>query len=228
MADTTLIEGPGERWKVVIGDISSFRNKVGEEVLAALCACFVHTDRLISLTTFMHLSMQRFGVDTITHSRNLHTMVWFAVGTLRELALAIRAFRASLAKRGLLEPNSPAWVKLREVENRWDGDAFFRAYRDKVAFHADLEVVEAGLRGLCADETEVVFCEGDCAKGSESSFRLGLEALLKGMGAPPDAYGPFFVTVQEDQGIGFVLEEALTELMQKVGITNEGRAVELM
>lgn len=228
MVDATLVNGPGPRWKFVVRDIRVFREKVGDEVLASLCACFVHTDRLTSLITFMYASLQHYAEDTVVHSRNLHTMVWFVVGTLRELALALRAFRSALAKRGLLDPNSAAWIKLREVEARWDGDRTFRDFRDKVAFHVDRDVVTAGLDGLHADETEVTFCEGDGSRDSDTSFRIGLEALLKGMGMPPEAYEPFFQTVREDHGIGRVLQEAVNELMEKLDIVSNEQNAEVM
>jgi hypothetical protein len=34
-------------------------------------------------------------------------LVWFRIGTLRELALVLRDLRAALAKRGLLDAESP-------------------------------------------------------------------------------------------------------------------------
>ena len=57
-------------------------------------------------------------------------MVWFTIGTLRELARAIRDCRAALKKRGMLQADSPLWLKLREIEDRWERDETFRKMRD--------------------------------------------------------------------------------------------------
>ena len=72
-----------------------------------------------------YASEQLHGKDSIAFGRDLHTMVWFTIGTLRELALALQALRSALKKRGLLDSGSAPWVTLRELEERWRGNEFF-------------------------------------------------------------------------------------------------------
>jgi hypothetical protein len=134
-----------DRWRIELRGLKTFRETLGADVFNAFCRCFVHADRLVSMRSFGFLSMKHDGETSLSFTRNLQTMIWFSVGTLRELALAIRALRSALAKRGMLDPNSKPWQDLRALEDRWEGDCFFRAMRNIVAFHVDEEIVEKGL-----------------------------------------------------------------------------------
>src|SRR5262245_33604459 len=107
-----------------------------------------------------YLSQERYGRDSIAFGRVLHTMVWFTIGTLRELARAIKDCRAALAKRKLLDPDSPPWSKLRDLEDRWERDETFYKMRNKAAFHVDADVVEAGLATLAAERTHAELSRG--------------------------------------------------------------------
>ena len=107
------------------------------------------------------------------------TMVWFTIGTLRELALAIRAARTALAKRGWLEPKSEHWVTLRALEDRWENDEFFRTKRNVAAFHVDEEVIDKGLNELVKDQV-IDLAEGQGQKNVDSTLSLGALALSSG------------------------------------------------
>ena len=108
-------------------------------------------------------------------------MVWFTIGTLRELAIAIQALRSALARRGRLNPKSDAWVKLRALEDRWEGTEFYRKKRDVAAFHVDDKVIDKGLDELIKDK-DVTLSHGDGQKTVESQLVLGLLALHNGLG----------------------------------------------
>ena len=84
-------------------------------------------------------------------------MVWFTVGTLRELGLALKDLRSALEKRGLLDSGSVPWVTLRELEARWDRDKFFRKMRNVAAFHIDKKIIDAGLTNMLKDSGVVPF-----------------------------------------------------------------------
>lgn len=209
-----------ERWKILIRDFRAFRERLGPDVVRAFCCCFVHADRLTSLISFGFLSQQHYGRDAIGFNRNLQTMVWFTVGTLRELASAIRDLRSALAKRGARQPDAPCWVKLREVEKRWEDDPFYRDMRNIVAFHVDPDVVEKGLAAL-EDRPEVTLCDGEGPKRDASSLILGWDALFMGLDKDLPEFEKFAATVGEDHGIESAVQEAFILALESADIPIE-------
>ncbi len=213
-----LIKEEGtDHWKIELRDLKAFRDILGADVVNAFCRCFVHADRLTSLFSFAYTSMKYHGEASLAFTRDLQTMAWFAVGTLRELALAIRDLRSALAKRGMLDPNSKPWKALRAVEDRWDGDPFYREMRNIVAFHVDSAAIDKGLIAMEA-EGNAILCEGEGSKLGQASMRLGLEALLKGSGKTLADFERFMKTVSEDQGISTTIQEALILALETNGI----------
>jgi hypothetical protein len=209
-----------ERWSIEIRGFEHFRNALGPDVTRAFSRCFVHVDRLTSLTAFAFHTLPRYPEDSPAFGRNLQTTVWFVVGTLRELATAIRDLRSALAKRGILDPNSDPWVQLREVERRWEDDPFYREMRNIAAFHVDPDVVEKGLTALEAQGT-VVIIQGDGPKQDRTSLRLGPEALFMGCEKGFVDFEKFMATVADDQGVGTAVQEAFLLAVGAVGLSVE-------
>lgn len=208
------------RWKILLRDFRAFRERLGPDVVRAFCCCFVHADRLTSLISFGFLSQQHYGRDAIAFDRNLQSMVWFTVGTLRELASAIRDLRSALAKRGTLQADAPCWVKLREVETRWEDDPFYREMRNIVAFHVDPDVVEKGLAAL-EDRQEVTLCDGEGSKRDDSSLILGWDALFMGIEKDLPDFQRFAATVGQDHGIEGAVQEAFMLALESANIPIE-------
>ena len=150
---------------------------LGREVLTAFCRCFVHADRLNSTMSCMDASAKHHGGNSIAYARDLNAMVWFSVGTLRELAHSIQSLRRALDERGLHDPESAPWVVLSALENRWQ---FYKKMRDTVAFHVDAEVVSKGLDKVIT-EPNVMVCEGEGQKNVKSRLTLGYLALHNGV-----------------------------------------------
>jgi hypothetical protein len=144
-------------------------------------------------------------------------MVWFTIGTLRELAAAIRDLRSALARRGLLDPNSDPWVALRDVERRWEDDPFFRRMRNQAAFHVDPEVIDKGLDAL-VKEHDIELCRGDDTKSVNTSLTLGILAMHNGLGMDLADYGNFLERVIADQSIGHAIQEAFVLAARAAGI----------
>jgi hypothetical protein len=211
-------EGSSGRWRFELRTLGDFRAHLGEGVVQWFCCCFVHADRLSSLISFGYLSLTHYGEATVAFARNLQTTVWFAVGTLRELALAVRGLRSALARRGLLDPQSPAWLKLRTLEDRWENDPFFRELRNSISFHVDADAIEAGLQQRSA-QPSAVFMEGEGEKQDRSSLRLGLESLLLGSGRNLGEFDRFFEGVAQDLSFATLIQEAFIELIEKKGLT---------
>lgn len=206
------------RWRIELRDLRAFREALGDDVLAGFCACFAHADRLVSLMHFSLLSEQSDAEGSPGGGRNLETMAWFVVGTLREFALAVRALRSALAKCGLLNPNTDAWVTLRDIEERWDGDPFFRDVRNKVAFHIDLDLIKAGLTRMEANGNAVLVD----SKGREvvyARFLLAGSALLEGLGMDSSEIERFMRTVRDDHvAIHERIQEVFLQVLDTKGI----------
>jgi len=211
-------EGTSDRWKIELKNFRKFGGALGRDVLNAFCRCFVHADRLNSMVSFAHVSQQHYGSDSVAFGRDLQTMVWFTIGTLRELALAIRDLRGALARRGILDPDSDPWKRLRVIEDRWEGDEFFRRMRNIAAFHVDKEIIDKGLDELVG-ERDVVLSHGEGPKMVRSSLPLGQEALSNGLGIDLATYGRFLDKVSDDHGAaGTAIQEAFGLAARRVGI----------
>ena len=214
-----LVKDPNsEHWTIELRNFPKVREALGADVMNAFCRCFIHADRLTSMISFAYTSERHYGRDSIAFGRDLHTMVWFTIGTLRELAHAIKDCRAALAKRGLLEPKSAPWTKLRDLEDRWERDKTFYSMRNTAAFHVDEDVVEKGLVTLAAERTHADLSRGEGPKSHASSLTLGVEAMHNGLGMDLEAYGRFLEQVSEDHGIGNAIQEAFILAVETAGV----------
>ena len=209
-------------------NLAKFDEALGTEVLAAFARCFVQMDRLLSLVSFAYISSEKYGDKKTAFGRDLHTMVWFTVGTLRELALAIQYLRSELRKKDLLKPQTEHWLKLREIEGRWNNDPAFRKMRDKAGFHVDEDVMVDGVKALVKDVRDVELFKGDNEKQVRGSFTFGTTVMYNGLGWENlDHYGRFLETVSADHGdVVTALQHALIEVTEAVGIevVSNGRA----
>jgi hypothetical protein len=214
-----LVKTPrSPNWTIEIRNFAKVREALGADVMNAFCRSFIHADRLTSIISFAHASQKLYGRDSIAFGRDLHTMVWFTIGTLRELAHAVRDCRNALAKRKMLDPASPPWVKLRDLENRWDRNEAFFNMRNKGAFHVDDDVVEAGIATILAERTHAELSRGDGSKSQTSTLTLGLEALHNGLGMDLEEYGRFLEQVTKDHEITQSIQEAFIDAGQAAGV----------
>ena len=184
-------------WEFKLRNLRRFDEVFGRDVLKAFCRCFVHVDRLNSLISCMHTSEQFHGRDSVAYARDLNTLVWFTVGSLRELARAVQGLRAALATRGRLDPESAPWVTLRNLERRWENDGDYRRMRNQAAFHVDPETIERGLNVLVEDDGDVTLAEGRGPRHVDSRLTLGLLSLHNGLDLDLQGYGEFLETVME-------------------------------
>ena len=201
-------EAAGGPWEFKLQNLGRFDRALGRRVLNAFCRCFVHVDRLNSLISCMYTSEKYHGGTSVAYTRDLSTLAWFTVGTLRELAGAIQHLRGALARSGRLDPESTPWVTLRDIERRWETDEY-RRMRNQVAFHVDEDVIERGLNELVEDEDDVTLGEGHGPKDIDGRLTLGYLALHNGLGLDLDGYRQFLQVVKEDHGTaGKAIQEA--------------------
>lgn len=216
-----LIEQPGsDERSIELLNLAKFDQTLGTDVLAAFARCFVHTDRLLSLVSFAYVSGKHYGEKTTTFGRDLHTMVWFTIGTLRELALAIQHLRSELKKKHLLMPEADHWVKLRQIEDRWNNDPAFRKMREKAGFHVDKDVMISGVQALVKDVRDIELFKGDNEKQIRGSFTFGTTVMYNGLGWDDlGHYGRFLETVNADHGeVVSAIQHVFIEVTEAVGI----------
>lgn len=216
-----LIEHPGSQERSIeLVNLAKFDQALGTAVLAAFARCFVHTDRLLSLVSFAYISNEKYGEKTTAFGRDLHTMVWFTIGTLRELALAIQYLRSELKKKDLLKPNTAHWLKLREIEDRWNNNPAFKKMRDKAAFHLDEDVMISGVQALVKNVRDVELLKADNEKQVHASFTFGTTVMYNGLGWDDlDQYGRFLEAVSTDHGdVVTAVQHVLIEVTEAVGI----------
>ena len=191
------IEADTGKWKIELQNFPALEKALGRDVVNAFCRCFVHSDRLTSIINCDYVSGQYYGTDSTAYGRDHMSMVWFTIGTLRELALAIRDARAALAKRSWLEPESEHWAALRTIEDRWENDRYFRKIRDVAAFHVDKEIIDKGLDALVKHHV-IDLAEGQGEKEVNSTLSLGALALFNGLGMSLHEFGAFIAEVTDD------------------------------
>ena len=213
----------GSFFRLEVDDFASFHSAVGEEVLAAFCRCFVHADRLTSLVHFIRLLEQHCPQNSVAATRDLHTMVWFAVGTLREYAKAIQKLRSTLAKEGTLQPNSAGWKHLRDVEGRWEGDRYFIDFRDHLAFHVDPQdkIIPRGLKRLEQVKPVNIYLDDKPEAGTQPYghwYRLGIESIFRGFGIRETDFEALFEQVAKDMAVNKSLFDVFRATLNQKGV----------
>ena len=207
-----------DEWKVVLRNFSQLNERIGHDVLTAFAQCFVHADRLTSTFSCMHASMEQYGPDSIASTRDRDALVWFSIGTLRELAHSVRSLRTSLKTRDLLDPRSEPWVQLNIFEKRLKGIKFYHMARNKASFHVDADVIGRGIQTL-AQEQDVTLSVGVGDKDVHSSLLLGRLALRSGLGWDVKEYRNFLeVVVADHLAIGHAVQEAFVLVAKKAGV----------
>ena len=202
LKDGRLVRQPGggrrrARWrqlKIVLNP-KTLDKRLGREVLNGFCRCFVHADRLTSAVSCAYTSRKHHGVDSVAHHRDLNTMMWFSIGTLRELARAINGLRKALEERKLVDFADETWVKLNDVEKRWRNKVY-KNMRDSGAFHVDKDVIDKGLDELVQEQSVTLADVGQ--KRVNSSLWLGYLALHNGLGLN---YGELLDMVMADHEV---------------------------
>lgn len=176
-------------------DLNALENRIGCDALTAFSQCFVHTDRLSSVVSCIEASKRCYGEDSIAYRRDVNTMLWLSVGTLREMARAIFDLRKALQCRNLGVIDSDPWQRLNEFEKRWRNDQL----RNQAAFHVTPEVVKRGLEAMRTEGWVTLIRGGP--KGVESSLDLGLLAVFNGLELTREEYGGVWDMVLNDHAI---------------------------
>lgn len=189
------------RWTIELRNFRELEQVLGRDVLNAFSRCFVQADRLTSTVSCIHASESLHGRDSVAFERDLNTMVWFTIGTLREFARALGVLRTALRRTGRLDINSAPWVRLRELEDRWERNEFYRKKRDVAAFHLDSDVIDVGLDELIKDQNDVTLLVGDGREQIRTQLALGFLALHNGLGLDLKGFREFVEVVGADHTV---------------------------
>ena len=209
------------RWKIELVNFQKFDEVLTRDVLNAFCRCFVHSDRLTSTTSCIAESKQRHGKNSIVFDRDLVTMVWFTVGTLRELARALKALHDALHKQGLLDSDSAPWVTLRGFKKQWKKNEF-SLMRNRAAFHINKDTINDGLTKMLKDSVVVTLAEGEGKKNVSSRIPVGTQALHTGLWPNLDdreKCREFISIVSKDHNeVSEAIQKAFIQACEKAGI----------
>lgn len=214
--ELTLIGNRESRWRLEVKDLALLRARMGEDVLRAFVRCFAHCDRL---TTLVHLGPlgTKAGIGEVASHRSFITAVWFAIGTLRELAKSLRSLRSALVKKGFLGSDLAQLDRLRVVEDRWENDPFLRGLRNTHAFHVDDDAIAAGLERLYSRTRPVTIVEGDGKFDYECSSRIGSDALFLGLGIDEVEMGRVLQIIHDDFKVYLAVDDLFLGVVKKVG-----------
>ena len=174
---------------------------IGREVLNGFCRCFVHTDRLTSAISWAETSRKYHGTGSVPHQRDISAMVWFSIGTLRELSRAIFDLRKALVDSKLVDFKDKTWMQLSDFEKRWR-EGPYKNMRNLGAFHVDENIINKGLDELVKEES-VTLADVD-RRNVNSRLWLGYLALLNGLELNRETYGELLDLVMADHA--FVIE----------------------
>jgi len=220
----------GSFFRFEIDDFASFRWVLGEELLAAFCRCFVHADRLTSLIHFVRLLEKHCPPDSVAVTRDLHSMSWFAVGTLREYGKAIGTLKSEFVKASIFERDTDEWRRLLELEKRWERDPIYVKLRNQVAFHVDPKnkIIPRGLDELTKRTPVTLFFSdkpGSPTFDHGHWYRLGMETILEGYGLHFEGEGiqrsefsKLFEQVAQDMTVSESLFNLFRKTLERKGI----------
>ena len=196
MGDCYTVSDEGGHLKIAV-NLGRLDEAVGRDILNAFCRCFVHVDRLTSAISGAYTSRQQHGIASVAHPRDLNMMVWFSVGTLSELSLAVCDLRKALAlaERHSVDFKSEPWVTLNEFEKRWRSEPY-RKKRNLGAFHVDKDVIDKGLDELAKDQSVALADVGQ--KRVSSHLWLGYLALHNGLDLNRASYGELLDMLMAD------------------------------
>ena len=177
-------------------DFDALRRLLGDDLLCAFLRLFVWTDRAASLLHLGYWGLKNLPEGSAALGRDFQTIVWFASGLLFEAADAIE----EMQKAGITHHlrTTEHWDKLQAMASRWTRNKFLRRARNNLGFHATTKEMKAGIAILAARGERLTIIEADDTTLARSTFRIGLEALLAGIGATMTQFDEMLTSIKDD------------------------------
>jgi hypothetical protein len=207
---------PSEEWELRTSDLAAFRRKLGSGVLEAFCACYIHADRLNSLITMFHVSLEKFGRETVFSKRNYMAFYAFVVGALKELSLDLVKLRVALKEAGLLDEE--AWKAGLQQWQVWGNREDMSDVRNKMAFHVNPDWIRGGVDSACASGIGGLIYAGDEHHLKDSWFRLAHEVWLEGAKLKHGDLETLLGAPREFLGVHDDLDKAFASTLNKAGL----------
>lgn len=190
------------------------RVALGPDLLVALCRCFVHENRLLTMAHYRALIRQHTMDRTASVERSKVAMLWLEVGTIRELGRSLFDLRKVLAQRGWLD--ATGFDTLDAIGVRWR--KHFTGHRNSAAFHVDEDVVALGLSRI--PDGPLPLMAGDSARHDESWIALGDVALMQGMHGSQAEADSLVRTVRSDrEAVVVALLKVFTHCARRAGLS---------
>lgn len=189
------INGDGTQ-RVTIPDVKAFRARLQKDVTEAFVRCFVHKERLSALADWIRLLNKHEDPQSVTVVRDGWTVLWFAVGTLKEFGIELDKLKGHL-RRARLFDDVPDWGILKDVSRTWVHDPKYNKLRDVCSFHTNSEVIAKGLQQL--SELRGPATLGDLQADGRGFTRIGTNCQLLGIGweITEDAFKPLYELASE-------------------------------
>jgi hypothetical protein len=145
-------------------------------------------------------------------ARSKVTMLWFEVGTIRELCHAIGDLRLVLRRRGWLD--APGFTTLNDLDRRWRGK--LSGLRNRAAFHVDRDVLAVGLSRI--PDGPLVLAHGDDLQDGWLAF--GDAVLMQGVHESQEKADELAHTVIADRGtVHVALMQIFANSIRRAGLT---------
>jgi hypothetical protein len=178
-------------------DLDAVARALGRPLFVEFLRCFVASDRLTSLAELLHYDQSPKG--SFSQRRNVLTCALLAGGALYEAADAIHHLEPLLPRD---VTDLTEWTRLTAMAARWRrSGGMLRQLRNKVAFHVDRPVVEAGLAALTKGAGKVVLVGGDTRRRRHASHPIATDALLAGLGFNERQARGLAKTLSSDHGM---------------------------
>jgi hypothetical protein len=90
--------------------------------------------------------------------------------------------------------------------------------RHTIGFHVDQGLMRKGLKLACEEDRRTVILAGDGPMEGTTSFRLGLELLVKGTGFTLAEFEAVLTAVRDDSGaFGTLVQNVFIHLLKEIG-----------
>jgi hypothetical protein len=168
-----------ESWDLSVTSLAAVNELVGLDVMTAFVRAFTHADRIVSLITWFHLSERDAPNGTAGNARSFSTFQAFLIGTLRELASALKDLRTQLILSGSFADTN--WTDRLSKWEKWGESKRVNTVRKKYCFHTDHSLFRSGLSALPLSEDAGPVLRGSSRRTRHSHFVLAERAALEGI-----------------------------------------------
>jgi hypothetical protein len=197
-----------------IRDSNAVVDALGPELLALLCQCCIHANRLNALLNFVHLTLKAYGNESAAFHRNVDTVFWLSTGIFKELMNSMDAMVGQTRRLGIDPKLLKGWNGLEELR-QLARDALTHKIRNNVSVHIDSDSIIQGLMKMSVGPKPWMLLEADGVGTLEvQNLNFGLHPLLCGLELDDEEVAAIMLKVRDGSARAtIVFEELLGELL---------------